>query len=218
MDALPETLPPEIDLALAYTPRTHRDALRTAFAFDQRLARIAAATTEPMLGQMRLAWWRDMLGKHAGERPQGDAVLDAIGDHWRASEPALARGVDGWEVVVAAKRIGPGQIEQIAGGRSAAVAALFETGKPDLDARIAAAASRYVIADLASRLSDANEREVAIECALEMSCPDLRLPRMARGLGVLEALALRSLRSGGMPLMHGRGASLTALRAGILGR
>ena len=34
-----------------------------------------ARTTEPMLGQMRLAWWRDALGKPVDERPRGDAVL-----------------------------------------------------------------------------------------------------------------------------------------------
>ena len=72
-----ETLPTEIELALAYTPRDRREAMRVAFELDRRLARIVAATTEPMLGQMRLAWWRDILAKPVDERPRGDVVLDA---------------------------------------------------------------------------------------------------------------------------------------------
>jgi phytoene synthase len=32
-----------------------------------------------MLGQMRLAWWREALGKPLADRPRGDEVLDAVG-------------------------------------------------------------------------------------------------------------------------------------------
>ena len=57
-----ETLPPEQRLAIAWSTAEARDRLTSMLAFDGRLARIVTRTREPMLGQMRLAWWRDRQG------------------------------------------------------------------------------------------------------------------------------------------------------------
>ena len=92
-----ENLPAEIELALAYTPAAQRPALRIFFELDARLGRIVAGTNEAMLGQMRLAWWRETLAKPVAERPSGDQVLNAIGEHWVGKEADLIKLVDGWE-------------------------------------------------------------------------------------------------------------------------
>ena len=52
---------PERRLALAYAPRDRRGALAVLWALDERLGSIVAATREAMLGEIRLAWWRDAL-------------------------------------------------------------------------------------------------------------------------------------------------------------
>lgn len=212
-----ETLPPEADLALAWTPPKVRAALSIAFQLDRRLARIVTRTNEPMLGQMRLAWWRDVLGKPASERPQGDVVLDAIGKHWTGREAALIALVDGWEVLLTADPLDPPAIASFASQRGAFFGALVE-GDFDAAARkaIAAAAYRWALADAAARVSDAAERAALIAASVASLSTGARLPKALRGLAVLDALSRRALQRGGRPLMEGRGAPLVAMKAAIL--
>ncbi len=209
-----DNLSPEADLALAWSPPEVRVPLSIALQLDQRLARIVARTTEPMLGQMRLAWWRDALGTPPQDRPRGDAVLDAIGAHWAGREAALIAMVDGWEVLVVAQQLDEAAIEAFAVQRAAFFASLAgNAGMASAD-RIAAAAYRWAIADAAPGVSDASERALLITLGQSRTAAG-RLPRSLRGLAVLEALSLRAMRRGGRPLMEGRGASLAVLRAAI---
>lgn len=202
-------------LALLHTPAPSRARLAALLALDARLARIAGQTSEVMLGQMRLAWWRDVLGESPEARPRGDAVLDAIGQHWRGREAALVEIVDAWEVLVASDTMGRDDILAFARGRAAPFAALAEE---DTQAeRVRAAGLRWALAEAAPRLSDEAERERFVEVGLEHCGSRARLPRALKGLAVLDALAVRALRRGGRDLMEGRGAALAALRAAVLG-
>ena len=214
-DQSPELLPPEAGLALAWTPPKVRAALTTAFALDRRLAGIAARTTEPMLGQMRLAWWRGALGTPVPDRPRGDFVLDAIGKHWAGREAGLIALVDGWEVLVTATLLGPAEINAFGTQRGAFFARLDDRREAASNPRVAAAAFRWALADAAAAMSDADERARLITAGLAPNDAAGRLPQSLRGLAVLEGLALRALRRGGRPLMEGRGASLAALQAAI---
>ena len=164
-----------------------------------------------MLGQMRLAWWREALGKPVAERPRGDVVLDAIGRDWAGREAALVALIDGWEVLVTAEAIGIEDARILGMRRGAFFAAL---GGRD-DDRLAAAGYRWALADAASAVSSPEERAALVSVGLARAHIGGSIPRELRGLAVLEALALRSLKRGGQPLMAGRGASLTALRAAI---
>lgn len=212
----PDLLPPEAGLALAWSGPKVRGPLSMALQLDRRLARIVARTTEPMLGQMRLAWWRDALGRPVLERPRGDAVLDGLGVHWAGREAALIGLANAWEVLVTADRLGPGEIESFAAGRGAFFAEFAAEDAPDdLSARLVAAGRCWALADAASGVSDEHERAALVAAGLAVMRRAGRLPRELRGLAVLQALALRSLQNGGRPLMEGRGASLAALRAAI---
>lgn len=207
-----EILPPEAELALAWSGQMVRGPLSMALQLDRRLAGIVRRTGEPMLGQMRLAWWRDALGKPVANRPRGDAVLDGLGQHWQAREAALAAMVNGWEVLLTADRLGPAEAHAFGTGRGAFFAALAPQEPPE---RLEAAGFRWAIADAAAAISDPEERAVLIAAGLARGDPGGRMSYGMRGVAVLEALALRALRRGGRPLMEGRGASLTALRAAI---
>jgi phytoene synthase len=213
--ALDDPLPPEAVLAIAWSGPKVRAALTTLLQLDRRLAKIVARTTEPMLGQMRLAWWREALGQPVAGRPRGDAVLDALGAHWSGREEAIIRMVDGWEYLLAPGPLSADDLRRCVAGRAAPFAELVTAADQQLEARIILAASRYVLADLAVNLSDPAERETAIAHGLQGGLPARRLPGALRGLAVLEALALRALARGGRPLMEGRGASLVALKAAI---
>jgi phytoene synthase len=211
----PDTLPPEAELALAWTPASLRAALAFALRLDRRLARIVARTSEPVLGQMRLAWWREALAKPVAERPRGDVVLDGLGQHWAGREAALIAMVDGWEVLLVAEALGAAEIAAFATGRGAFLSELT-TGlrRPERQC-VTDAAFRWAVADAANAVSDAQERACLVAAGRERGDPSRRLPATHRGLAVLDALSRRSLASGGEALMAGRGASLTALRAAI---
>ncbi|WP_324075757.1 MAG: hypothetical protein RSE14_02975 [Erythrobacter sp.] len=212
----PESLPPEAELALAWSGPKVRAPLSTALQLDRRLARIVSRTTEPMLGQMRLAWWREALNRPSVERPQGDVVLDAIGRDWAGREAALAAMVDAWEVLITAERLENVKIAEFSAGRSAFFLAL----DPDLPAaavpRVATAGIRWATADAACAVTDESERAALVATGLAAgSAGPQRLPASLRGIAVLDALARRSLARGGRPMMVGRGAPLAALRAAI---
>lgn len=192
--------------------------MQAYFALDRRLSRIVSATTEPMLGQMRLAWWRDMLQVAASDRPNGDAVLDGLSETWSGAEGCLVELVNAWEVLIAAERITQAEVLTFAKGRAAPFTALLEEGQRADHRSILSAASLWVMADAAARVSKPEELQQFLAAATTHSSEQLRLPRDLRGLAVLAALARRSLKRGGRPLMEGRSAALVAIRAGILGR
>lgn len=50
---------PEVHLASLFAPAEVREALWALHAFDAELARIAVTVSEPVIGEMRLAWARD---------------------------------------------------------------------------------------------------------------------------------------------------------------
>ncbi|PCI39119.1 MAG: hypothetical protein COB46_09620 [Rhodospirillaceae bacterium] len=61
-------------------PRAKRDGMLALLAFDQEIARIPTLVSEPMLGQIRLQWWIDVLPGVTGGRPPGHPVAQALAD------------------------------------------------------------------------------------------------------------------------------------------
>lgn len=167
---------------------------------------------------MRLAWWRDMLAASADDRPSGDVVLDLIGKHWDGRESALSDMVDGWEILIVAEKLDRQQLTEFARLRSAPFAAILRAQQKEPRSRAEHAAMLWALADTASRISDDEERSAVLKCAASLERRPGKLPKTLRGIAVLEALAKRALSAGGRPLMEGRGASIAALRAGMLGR
>ena len=214
-----EILPVEAMLALAYTPSNMRDALRIFFEFDVRLARIVSATTEPMLGQIRLAWWRDALGMAVSDRATGDHVLDAIGTYWEGVERPLVGLVDAWEEMLNEPPLSKEAALAFVKGRGAGLASISRLAgvKDELQVEAQKAGQLWALADAVSHIAETGERDMLLQLAIELPSP-ARLPSPFRGIAVLGALSRRALKSGGAPLMQGRSAALTAMRAGLLGR
>ena len=214
-----EKLAEEQEIALGYMGRELRAPFAALLAFDQRLGRIVAHTSEPMLGQMRLAWWRDMLGTPVEERPRGDVVLEALSAHWTSHEAALVRMVDGWEYLLGEPPLESASVESFISGRIAPFIALGGLkGTPVDTDHVASHIRSWALADLLYRTGDPNERDAILSISNRLAKPADRLPAPLRGIAVLGALGLRAIAQGGSPLMEGRGAALTALRAGLIGR
>ncbi|SFP09743.1 hypothetical protein [Qipengyuania nanhaisediminis] len=214
-----QDLAEEVQLALAYARPADRPLLRSMFELDRRLAGVVATSSETVIGQMRLAWWRDLLCKPASERPLGEPLVTSISDAWGEEAEALTKLVDGWEALLVAEALEPETLDQFCKGRasawSAAVRGLgFAEAEQD-NARLAG--YRWALADLAAHLSDENERNLVLSRA-DTTPGHGAMHRRARPLAILSGLAERSLTSGGKPLLEGRGAALLALRIGISGR
>ena len=71
-------LSPPLLLAITYAPHAIRPRLRWLLEFDLNLRIVLERTKEPMIVQLRLAWWRDALKTEAGKRPIGAPILAAL--------------------------------------------------------------------------------------------------------------------------------------------
>ena len=89
---------PDRAFALGHVSAAFRPAVAALWALDEQLGQIVASTTQPMVGQMRLLWWREALG---GDK-NGHPVLEAMTSVEAAGIDAAALGViiDGWEEVL----------------------------------------------------------------------------------------------------------------------
>ncbi|PXW71583.1 phytoene synthase [Blastomonas natatoria] len=77
--APPDTpVSPLVTLASGYGDRQVRGWCQALFAFDAQMAGIVLQAREPMLAQIRLQWWHDVLAKPVSERPSANPVLAAL--------------------------------------------------------------------------------------------------------------------------------------------
>jgi phytoene synthase len=199
-------------LALAYTPGGTKPAVLALFALEARLAQAVRQASEPIMAQMRLAWWRDQLRFVPGARERSDELVRAL-DIFAGEEAALRELVDGWEILLS-EQLDAAAFAEGRGGAFAALARVLDA--PD---KPAAQAGRYfALADLAANLGDAGEKQDVLAAARSEGGTRVVLPRQLRSLAVLDGLARRSLARGGAPLLEGPGAMLAAIRLGLTGR
>ncbi len=60
-------------------PAERRNTLFALYAFNFEVARIREVTHEPILGRIRLQWWRDAIAEiYAGAKPRRHAVVEAL--------------------------------------------------------------------------------------------------------------------------------------------
>nr|WP_279380411.1 squalene/phytoene synthase family protein [Polymorphobacter multimanifer] len=67
----------EMWLATLYAPSRARPGLVALFALDRTLAEVAMTATDPMVGAIKLAWWRDALAALDGGRAPDEPRLQA---------------------------------------------------------------------------------------------------------------------------------------------
>ena len=78
-------------LAALLAPRDARADLIAIAAFAGEIARIPSYVTEPMMGEIRLQWWRDALAAASRSEVTGHPIADAVGAAVRRN--GLAQGV-----------------------------------------------------------------------------------------------------------------------------
>lgn len=198
-----EGLSPVSRLALSYAPKSARVLWLGLLGLDTRLAQVVREAREPMLAQIRLAWWRERLTEPPGQRPAGEPLLTLLGDHAAAFAPL----VDGWEALLGEAPRPQSAIADFVQGRARALGGLAElVGKPrEASEQVGRS---WALVDLASRLSHPEERAHVDALNTRSDIPGL--PREMRPLVVLHGLASRD-RNGPITL-------LAAMRLGIFGR
>ncbi len=68
-------------LACLYAPASARPSLIALMGLDLELAQLVVTTTEPMLGEIRLAWWRERLEELDAGRVPAQPLLAALKAH-----------------------------------------------------------------------------------------------------------------------------------------
>lgn len=63
-----------------FAPAAEREAMAAVYAFNLEVARIREIAREPLLGHMRLQWWRDALDAIYSGNPPGHQVALALAD------------------------------------------------------------------------------------------------------------------------------------------
>jgi phytoene synthase len=220
----PDIADPERRLSLAYAPRACRDALALSWALDERLGAIVAATREAMLGEIRLAWWRDALLALDSGAPKGEPLLEALHETVRVyglSPADLATLPDGWSVLLEPMPLSRDALDRYARGRGSTLFGLAAQLLGDCADGMAEAGAGWALADLGFRVSNPETARQALlrGGALLTGVHNRRWPGRLRALAVLVALARRDCAAGHLQRRQGSPARLARMIwAGMSGR
>jgi 15-cis-phytoene synthase len=211
-------LPPLSRLALAYAPDRARLPTLALLALDARLAGIVRNAREPLLAQVRLAWWRERLAEPVLGWPAGEPLLTALAS-WQGNHTELGALVDAWEGLVDPPPLSAAEFTCLAEARAVGFGALAALVAGEVNRTQAERlAQGWALADLAAGLSHPEELAAVAELIAERDWSRAALPRALRPLTVLHGLAARSVRKN-MSLRDMSPAALVlAMRLGLFGR
>ncbi|HEY6048326.1 MAG TPA: hypothetical protein VIV07_04680 [Sphingomicrobium sp.] len=191
----------DLGLALTYVPLRDRGALAAVFGIDRAMGDVVRTTTEPMLGQIRLAWWRDRL-----EELDDRATAPAEPRLQAAERELLPRGISGREL--AALEAGwlrlfdpfpwtpeTGEAIWLRGNLLFGLAA---RAIGQANERIGGAGGLWTLVDAARHCSDPQSRAMLLDQArgFARSLGGVRFPGPLRPLSALAVVAVRDCRRG----------------------
>jgi phytoene synthase len=188
-------------LALTYVPSARREAVRALWRLDAALGAVLVGGREPLISQIKLAWWRDSLEKLDHSKAPAEPVLQAV-----AAEilPAGVTGAElsgleeGWTLLLGQDPLTPSELATYATARGAL---LFSHSArllgSEADEAMARAGEGWALMDLA-RHSNPVDAEAAVGAARERFArlTRLRWPSALRPLGMLARLAGRDAERG----------------------
>jgi phytoene synthase len=174
------------DLVRLHWPVELRPAFDALFGIEDAMVEVVTSSTQPALGAIRLAWWREALERLDSKSPPPEPRLQA------AAAELLSRGIsgaelagleDGWSTLLEEQP----DVDRIGrrGARLFAIAArLLGASDPMLDA-----AGRMFAHGEAARKGLTSDQAVEIE-----SLSRHRFPRRLRPLTALARLAARDIK------------------------
>jgi phytoene synthase len=176
------------ELALLHVPSGVREAVAALFAIDAAMGDVVARSTDPALGRIKLAWWREQLEALDSDGPPAEPRLTA------AYEQLLPKGLFGAKLAEMeagwATLLDPEVDAGLVAGRGAVLFGLGAQLLKATDPMIADAGRLYALASVARRgLPELFEPAVAVANSLRGH----RFERRARQLTMLARAAVRDL-------------------------
>jgi phytoene synthase len=156
---------------------------------------VVATTSEPALGAIRLAWWRERLEElDTGKPPPGEPRLSAIAHQLLSRDVSgeeLSKFEDAWLPLLEPFPWGEPQVEglQLRGQILFGIGARLLGGNPEY---AEAPGALWSLIDAALHCSDAKSRQILLAAAEAMSLPP-KVPRVLRLLTVLAAVAVPAI-------------------------
>ncbi len=194
-------LDPDRTLALSYVSAARRPALAALWRLDVALGAALQGGREPLISQIKLAWWRDSLARLDTEKAPAEPVLQDVAAFVLpnlVSGEQLARMEEGWSVLLGQDPLGAAELEAYAVGRGARLfrysASLL--GYP-MGEVATCAGEGWALADLARNSNPVDGRAALAAAAARLAdIAAQRWPAPLRPLGMLAVLARRDARRG----------------------
>ena len=206
-------LDPDRVLALSYVPARRRRAVEALWNLDAAIGQALAGGREPLISQIKLAWWREALEKLDHAPAPSEPVLQAVAAHVLpagVTGAELAAMEEGWAVLLSAERLGAAELETYAarrGGLLFRYSAVLLGGGHEA---VAGAGEAWALVDLARHSADPEDVAAAVAAA-RVHAARARWPARLRPLGMLAALARRDAQAG-RPRWEAQGAPARMLR------
>jgi phytoene synthase len=191
----------DLGLALTYVPARDRGALAALFRIDRAMGDVVRTTTEPMLGPIRLAWWRERLEELDQRNPApAEPRLEMV------AHRLLPRGVSGADL--AALESGWLRLFDPFPWTAATGEAIWFRGNllfglgarllAQRDERIQGAGGLWALSDAARHCSDGVSRALLLDQATSFAraIGGEKFVTTLRPLSALAALATRDCRRG----------------------
>jgi phytoene synthase len=170
------------------------------FAIDAAMGDVVRTTSEPTLGAIRLAWWRERLEELDHQTPPAEPRLQAV------VRDLKSRGIEGREIAPLAngwlKLFEPFpwdiQVAEAVWFRGRFLFALASRVIATPDETIEAAGGLWALTDAARHCSDGQSRQLLLDQARTFSSgrSGAKFPPALRPLSMLGALAIRDVKRG----------------------
>ena len=193
-------LAPEQRLALVFGPNGLRAPQSSLLMFDAFLAKTVRLAREPLLGQIRLGWWREQIGllplPKSGPDPLLGDLEDLVRFHQVATADLLAL-VNAWETMLDETSHTDSDIIAIARARGGAIyrlaSAIAGTAYADVTDR---AGTLWALVDYARHCADPGLAHHALDLATGFVGVASALPYQIRPYAILARFAERDAISG----------------------
>lgn len=96
-------LDPDRNIALSYVPAARRPGVAALWHLDAALGGVVSGGRDPMIGRIKLAWWRESLAKLDSDPAPPEPVLVAASEHLLnngITGAQLAGMEEGWAVLL----------------------------------------------------------------------------------------------------------------------
>jgi hypothetical protein len=194
---------------------------RLLWAFDARLADVVRTTSEPLIGQMRLTWWYEVLTDEAQSKGRGDPLVDG----WRAAGLTATNGclamIGGWEQMIGQEAPDDLALRAFAEERGGGLFAALAGEAGDAPSLLRNAGAAWALWDLSGHVTDmaTADRAIALARGYLPAASKMRWPRLWTAQKIAFGLARHDMVRGvSAPRSLTLRVYLRLLRIALLGR